>query len=192
MSKTDTELWQDILKGNADAWRILVNRYQALVYAIPTRSGLSMNDAADCFQQTWMALYENRRKIKDPSRISAWLVTTAKREALRFIRQTSKDNRDADILEQVDTGPLPDQELIRLEHQAQLEIAMKELDPRCRRLVESFFYTDEKITYDEIASMLGISANSLGPARRRCLTRLKKILLEMDFEEARNKDLDAL
>jgi RNA polymerase sigma factor (sigma-70 family) len=192
MTKTDIELWRDILKGETGAWRMLVNRYQALVYAIPIRSGLSAPDSADCFQQTWMALYENRRNIKEPSRIAAWLVTTAKRESLRLIRQSCRDNPNADMVEKADTGLLPDEELIQLERQAQLEIAIKELDQRCRKLVTSFFYADEKISYDEIASMLGISVNSLGPARRRCLNRLKKILLEMGFDEARNSDQDTL
>jgi len=38
-SRTDIELWQDILAGDNAAWNDLVRRYQALVYAVVTRAG---------------------------------------------------------------------------------------------------------------------------------------------------------
>ena len=54
MDKTDLELWQDVSNDIDGAWKTLINRYQALVYAVVTRAGLSAADAADCFQQTWV------------------------------------------------------------------------------------------------------------------------------------------
>jgi RNA polymerase sigma factor (sigma-70 family) len=186
MSRTDTELWQEVLSGSAAAWSELVRRYQPLVYAVSTRGGLSVADAADCFQQTWVALYENRKNIKDASRLSAWLVTTAKREAMRLRRQAERNRGEAGEDEPIDTNPLPDQELAILERQMQLEIAIEALEPRCRKLVELFFFAPEKHTYKQIASALGMSSNSLGPFRRRCLKGLKEILVRNGFLEARN------
>jgi len=181
MSKTDTELWREVLSGNAEAWRELVRRYQSLVYAVSTRAGLSAADAADCFQQTWVALYENRRKLENPSRLSAWLVTTAKREAIRLRRLTQRECDEIGADEQEDKNPLPDEELAIMERQAHLEIAMKELGPRCRELIKLFFYAPEKQTYEEIAATLGMAGNSLGASRRRCLNRLKEILVKNGF-----------
>ncbi len=192
MSKSDIELWKQILKGSGDAWAELVKRYQPLVYAIPSRSGLSMTDCGDCFQQTWVALYENRMKIKDPSRLSAWLVTTAKRETQRLLHQVKRDPDNPQSVEHADPAPLPDEELIQLEHQAQLEIAIKELEPRCRMVVEAFFFSPEKLSYEDIAKSLGIAPNSLGPIRWRCLMKLKNILEELGFEEVRKEDFDSL
>lgn len=173
---TDRDLWQKILAGDSDAWQLLVKRYQSLVYAVATRAGMSMADAADCFQQTWVALYENRRRIQDPTRISAWLVTTAKREAMRLRRRSLPDTGGETEVDQPDRSLLPDEELIQIERQAHLEMALAELDPRCRRVVELFFFASEEQSYDQIAESLGMTANSLGPVRRRCLERLKEIL----------------
>lgn len=192
MSQNDIELWKQIMKGSADAWGELVMRYQALVYAIPSRSGLSMPDCGDCFQQTWLSLYENRKKIKDPSRLSAWLVTTAKRETQRLLRLAKSDPDNPETEEHADPALLPDEELIQLERQTQLEIAIKELEPRCRKVVEAFFFSPEKLSYDDIAKSLGIAPNSLGPVRRRCLERLRNILIELGFEGVRKEDFDAL
>lgn len=188
MSKSDSEIWKLILKGDRNAWEILVNRYQALVYTIPSRIGLDLADCADCFQQTWMLLYENRKKIKDPERLSAWLSTTAKRESLKRLRQKSADS-DVDESELIDSACLPDQELENLELQAQLEAALAHLDSRCQKIIEAFFFQPEKISYEEIAAILKISANSLGAFRQRCLKRLKNILTEMGYADVRKEDL---
>lgn len=192
MSHSDSELWQQLLDGDSNAWAIIVKRYQSLIYAVATRSGLSQVDAADCFQQTWILLYNNRKKLQDPSRLSAWLVTTAKREAFRLKRRAGSDPGDDDANEQSDTSPLPDEQLLETEKQAQLEIAIAQLDPRCQKLIEAFFFAEEDKSYEKIATSLGIASNSLGPVRRRCLERLKRVLEENGYVEVRNTGTDAL
>ncbi|MCC6963998.1 MAG: sigma-70 family RNA polymerase sigma factor [candidate division Zixibacteria bacterium] len=192
MSGTDQELWPAVVSGDAKAWGVIVKRYQSLVYAVATRAGLSQVDAADCFQQTWLLLYNNRRKLNDPSRLSAWLVTTAKREALRLKRRLGNDPGEEATDEAVDGALLPDDELIALERQSQLESAIAQLDRRCQDLVDAFFFADEEQSYEAIAQSLGIAANSLGPIRRRCLERLKRILEQNGHLEVRNADGDAL
>ncbi len=185
MPRSDAELWQLVLDGDSGAWRELIIRYQALVYAIPGRMGLSFADIADCFQNTWVALYQNRKRISNPERLSAWLTTTAKREALRLKYMTVREG-DENGLEQVpDHGLLPDEELQEIEKQAQLEIALEKIDLRCRQLLRQFFFAPEPQSYEEIAMALGIPANSLGPNRRRCLEKIKKILIEMGYLDVR-------
>ena len=192
MTQSVFELWQRVLDGDSKAWAQLVKRYQSLIYAVATRSGLSQLDAADCFQQTWVLLYNNRHKLQDPARLSAWLVTTAKREALRLKHRAGPDPGEENENEQVDTGLLPDEQLLQMEQQAQLEGAIQQLEPRCQKLVDAFFFADEEKSYEEIAKSLGIASNSLGPIRRRCLERLKRILEENGYVEVRNSRTDAL
>ena len=69
-------------RGDAAAWAVLVQRYQRLVYAIVTRMGLDEHGAADVFQTVFARLVQHLPRIADPSRLQAWIVTTAKREAL--------------------------------------------------------------------------------------------------------------
>ena len=192
MNKTDTEIWAEILGGSQKAWAELVMRYQPLVYVVCTRAGLSMADAADCFQQTWTLLYQNRHKVKNPARLSAWLVTTAKRESLRLRHRADRyDDASADK-QHADTNPLPDEELELLERQAHLEIGLKQLDSRCRKVLEAFFFAPEDETYEQVAHSLGIVSNTLGPLRRRCLEKLKQILIKIGFLEERKDGPDTL
>lgn len=191
-SISDTSLWSAIMAGDPDAWSKLVKRYQALVYAVATRAGLSYADASDCFQQTWVHLHRNRKSITDPNRLSAWLTTTARREALRCKRRSTREVSLDSISDPADLQDLPDDALVRIERQAHIEIAIAVLDKRCRRLMDLFFFGDQKLSYEQIALEVGISSNALGPARRRCLDRLKKILTEYGYLDARNVSDDAL
>jgi len=185
---TDSELWQAVLNGDEKAWETLVRRYKALVYTVSTRAGLSMADAADCFQQTWMLTFQNRHKIKEPSRLSAWLVTTAKREALRLIRKANQINNVPLDLDMICDQKLPDEELDQLEKQAHLEIALNDIDDRCQRILRTFFYSPEDKSYEEIAEALNISPNSLGALRRRCLEKLKQVLIKNQYLVERKDD----
>lgn len=192
MLRSDAEIWQDILAGDDQAWEQLVRRYQALVYAVVSRAGLSMADAADCFQQTWVLLHRHRRTLHDPSRLSAWLVTTAKREALRLRHRAERESGELPGLDLAGSDPLPDEALEQLERQAQLENALKELEPRCQQVLRAFFFEPEEKSYEEIARSFGLAVNSLGPLRRRCLQRLKEILLKSGFSGVRKEDLEPL
>lgn len=185
--RTDAEIWTDVLAGHDSAWKELVRRYEALVYAVASRANLSYGDVADCFQNTWVLLYQNRKKIQDPARLSAWLVTTAKREALRLRRKSQRFSPLDESPDLIDSSDLPDTELESIQQQHLLERSLAEIDERCRRLLQALFFEPEKVSYDEIARSLGVSPNTLGPARRRCLERLKKILTEFGYPDARTE-----
>lgn len=174
--QTDQELWTAICANDQRAWAALIKKYKALVNTVPLRMGLSMSDVSDCFQQTWFLLLKNRSKIKQPDRLAAWLVTTAKRESLRILRKKS-DELDNDMLDSlVDDSILPDEEMVRLERQAILESALLEIDDRCRVLLKGLFYSPEEYSYKDLAKKLNIPINSFGPIRHRCLAKLKVLL----------------
>src|SRR5262249_59556037 len=69
--------------GDSHAWRELVNRYRRLAYGIPRALGLQTADAEEVFQHTFTALVESLPRLRDASRLEAWLVTAARRAALR-------------------------------------------------------------------------------------------------------------
>lgn len=187
MKRADRDIWADLISGKSSAWNELIDKYQPLVYTVATRAGLSMADAADCFQQTFVLLYQNRQKISDPTRLSAWLVTTAKRESIRLSRQ-ARGVRDAeDVPEQVDDSPLADEKMEKLESQAHLEIGLGQLDDRCKSLLKALFFSPEELSYEQVAKSVGISFNSLGPIRGRCLQRLRKILEDQDLIDVRKR-----
>lgn len=185
--RSDAELWGDVLRGNNAAWRQLVERHSRLVYSVCQYIGLSYADSADCFQQTWLLLFRNRRKIKDVSRLTSWLVTTSRREAIRLRRRRMNASDDPELL-QLAGGRRPDEDFNLLELQHHLELALAGISDDCRHLLQAFFFADEESSYREVANRMGYSINTLGAKRRRCLEKLKEELVRNGYIDERNSD----
>jgi RNA polymerase sigma factor (sigma-70 family) len=142
-----------------------------------------MTEASDVFQDTWLQLFKHRRSLADPTRISSWLVTTARREAVRVRKRNARLTSQVDF-DTPDPSELPDAQLEQVELQVHLEIALKEIDLPCRKILHAFFFSPEDQSYDEIAKAMGYSPNTLGAKRRRCLERLKQILIDLGYHDA--------
>ena len=180
MPKPLEHIWIAVIQGEHEAWKELVFRYSSLIYSVAKRAGLSSDDAEDCMQHTWLKLYDHRHKIKEPNKLPGWLITTTTRRAYRMLKHQHKTQVDIDENRPANKS-LPDEELIRFERYAQLEAALEKLDPRCQKIVHFFFNSPHDQTYQDIARKLGISPNSLGPTKMRCLKKLREILIEMGY-----------
>ena len=188
MERTDEQLLLACRRGDEGAWEALVRRYQRLIYAVPRRAGLDEDAAAEIFQDVFATLVENLDSIEQPSRLQAWLVTTAKRKTWRAVGRARATRPFADEEEGEDElaglaaeGLLPDEALARLEEQHLVRASLGELDARCRTLLEMLFYRPEPPPYSEIAAALGAPEGSIGPTRARCLKKLLGVLRGRGF-----------
>ena len=173
--------------GDGAAWAALVGRYQRLVYAIVTRMGLDEHTAADVFQTVFERLTQHLATLREPERLQAWIVTTAKREGLaarrlgqRQVSMTRDDDSDPDATDQwdfADETPRAEEQLQELQELHRLRLGLERLDERCRDLLLLVFRDDdEHLGYDEIGQRRGLPVGSIGPTRSRCLGKLRKLL----------------
>jgi RNA polymerase sigma factor (sigma-70 family) len=179
MAVSDEDLLRDCRRGEEAAWEALVRRYQRLVYAVSRRAGLDEDASADVFQDVFATLLQNLESIEQPSRLHAWLVTTARRKtwlAVRRSRSTQPlagdDGGEDEAASIPDEHILPDDALEQLEEQHMVRASLAELDERCRKLLTMLFYAAETPAYSEIAAALGTPEGSIGPTRARCLKKL--------------------
>src|SRR5687768_3950953 len=77
--------------GDPEAWAEIVRRFERMLRAVVGAYRLSSADSADVVQTTWMRLAENLDRLQDPSRIGAWLATTARRECIRTLRNLARE-----------------------------------------------------------------------------------------------------
>ena len=184
VERNDRELIAACLDGDSTAWETLIARYQRLIYSIPMKSRLSVDDAADIFQSVCLKLYEKLSTLRDHERISSWLITIATREVWRVAARnrremvtTASDEEDADAMSQIAAaGPLADEQRQTLEQQQIVRQAIESLPERCRNLVRMLFYEKDDLSYADIARRMNMPVPSVGPTRARCLEKLKKIL----------------
>jgi RNA polymerase sigma factor (sigma-70 family) len=182
----DATLVAGCLRGEGKSWEALVKRYQRLVYTIVRRMGMDEHMAADVFQTVFSRLLTHLPRIGDPSRLQAWIVTTAKREALlqrrrgeRTVSMTDDSDADASSNEWDVADPAPQAEdaLDRLQQIERVRQALDRLDPRSRRLMDMLFADEgERTAYLDMAEQLDIAVGSIGPTRARCLAKLRKFL----------------
>jgi RNA polymerase sigma factor (sigma-70 family) len=165
-------------QGDGRAWESIVAEYSSLVWSVARAHRLSSADSADVFQGTWLRLVEHLGRIRDGSRLGAWLATTARREALMLLRRSGRDVpiEFADQLgESSDRAIGLEEQLISTEEHQLLWRAFTRLPANCQRLLRVVF-ADPPPRYAEVSAALNIPVGSIGPTRARCLSSLQTML----------------
>jgi RNA polymerase sigma factor (sigma-70 family) len=170
------ELLAAAANGDERAWSALVSHFHGLLWATARGCGLSDADAADVTQTTWMRLAERLGSIAQPAALPGWLVTTTRREAIR-VSARARRPLPAVLFSSVvlDQDQSPADLLVRAERQHELRAAFRHLGERCRLLL-AMLTGDAPLSYEEISAEVDIPLGSIGPTRRRCLTKLAEQL----------------
>jgi RNA polymerase sigma factor (sigma-70 family) len=163
-------------QGDQGAWNELVEEHSRLLWSVARSFRLDAADANDVVQTTWLRLLEHLDRIEDPSRLVGWLVTTARREAMRVLRRSGRERPVVEdtVLDRPDEGPPVDAALLQDERNRALWQAFSRLGEKCRQLLRVAVTHPQ--AYDEISEALGMPIGSIGPTRRRCLTQLRALL----------------
>lgn len=179
--RSDEELITACLAGDQAAWDTLVGRYERLVYTVPIRFGLTQVEVEDVFQTVWLLLVKKLPGLRQPDRLAAWLVTTARRECWQRRR-----GQDYHRLSFVAPDSLPaeswveeqstEELLSSYEEHRHLQDALAQLGEPCRRLLQTLYSDQADPSYSDIASRLNIPIGSIGPTRARCLKKLRQLM----------------
>jgi RNA polymerase sigma factor (sigma-70 family) len=162
--------------GSDRAWTALVEQFLPLVRAVARGYRLTDGDVDDVAQTVWMLLLEHVARIREPRALPAWLITTARRESLRLIRQQRRSIPVDPLASASDTGSVTDNDvdadLLRLEEARVLRQGLAELPPVQRELL-LLLSSERMLSYREISEMLTMPLGSIGPTRARGLARLR-------------------
>jgi RNA polymerase sigma factor (sigma-70 family) len=159
--------------GDPEAWSEIVRRFGDMLRAVVRGHRLSSADAADVVQTTWLRLAENIDRLQDPSRVGAWLATTARRESLRTLRKLARELPAEHPPEPRHGGVAPiDRRLLQADRDAGLWSVFARLSPRDQRLLR-MLVADPQPSYQEIGKALAMPIGSIGPTRERALQRLR-------------------
>lgn len=160
--------------GDEEAWGAIVDRFAGLIWATARAHRLASAEAADVAQTTWLRLVENLDRINDPERLGAWLATTARRECLRHIRLQNREFATGDdALFEAPSEDNAERRLLTRERNAAVRRALSRISERCQGLLR-LLAAPEPLSYEEIASALGMPIGAIGPTRARCLEQLRR------------------
>lgn len=180
MEKSDQELIDACRQGDGQAWDIVLNKYERLVFSIPLNYGLTNEDAADVTQITFTILIQSLDSLRHNTRLAPWLATVARRHTWRLLERRRREhvgvNQDLSESLYAATDDKSLRHIERWEVVEWLEQGFTRLDERCKTLLIALYFEPERPTYEEVAQRLEIPVGSIGPVRARCLARLRQML----------------
>ncbi|MCY1721848.1 RNA polymerase sigma-70 factor [Prolixibacteraceae bacterium Z1-6] len=169
-----------IKKGNENAYRDLYSKYYISLCYHAQKIVSDKDQAEEIVQLTFLKLWENRKKITITSSVHAYLYKAVLNSSLNFIKSKSArlDKRNVQLDNLNDYMAISQDNgysiYIATELSSKIEDAINELPEKCRQIFEISRF--EGKSYDEIASYLGISKNTVQKQISIALQKLKQSL----------------
>ncbi len=155
---TDNLLVSRILTGDKASFRILVERYQNLVFTIAFRITNKREEAEEVAQDVFMKVYNSLGNFKGDSKFSSWLYRIAHNTALTKIRGRKEEFKQIDTTTDFYSGAAVLNEAEQSFTKEDLNKAINMLDPEEATIITLFYLSEQSL--DEIAQILNIEANA--------------------------------
>jgi RNA polymerase sigma factor (sigma-70 family) len=173
----DIDVIRQVLQGDQNAFAILVERYNSLVYSVVLRYVKGREDAEEVAQDVFIKAYKSLASFKGDSKFSTWLYTVTTTTSISFLRKKKLDVQSLDnenvagAAIQIDGGMRANQ----VEQKSKVEMvneAIKMLSAEDAQVI-MLFYKGEQ-TLEEMAKILGKETNAVKVQLHRARARLKE------------------
>ena len=182
---SDRELITQVLQGNQQAFAILVERYQNLVFTVAYRLVNNREDAEELAQSAFVKAYRSLADYRGDAKFSTWLYTIVSSLGLSFLRKKKVDtlsmsNEKVQVVAEAAGGGFAANTIETKSRVQMVQKAISMLGPDDAHVL-TLFYQGEQ-TLDEIGRIMGIDPNTAKVKLHRARGRLKKII-ETRFTE---------
>ena len=158
----DMDIINLVLKGDFNAYSILVERYQNFVFTIVLRYIKSREDAEEVAQDAFVKAYSSLHSFKSDARFSTWLyrivVNTAlnKKKLKKQYPVEISDTLAAELPSDINTIFATQ---ITSEHRKHIQAALKAINTN-ERLCITLYYLNE-LSVEEIHELTGITTSNI-------------------------------
>lgn len=187
---TDPQLVDQSLRGDREAFRLLVERYQGKLFRFVSTVVRSREDAEDIVQESFVKAYLSLKSFRKESSFYTWIYRIAYNMAIDFKRKMARRGNSVELSEiekslPGDANATPIEQIARKEQGEKMQTALAELTEEHKTVV--VLREVDGLSYDEIAQVLGISKGTvmsrLHYARKKLQSLLKEFAPE-GFEES--------
>jgi RNA polymerase sigma-70 factor (ECF subfamily) len=173
------EIIKMAMKGNHDAFRLIVSQNQSLIYSVAYRFLGSAEDAEDVVQEAFIRVWKHLPNFRFDVKLSTWLYRIVVNLCLDVLKspQRKQQKSNVEVNEEWSCdNPAADREVHAHELHALIQEAASDLTPKQKAV---FILRDlEGLLVEEVCSMLSMSAgnvkSNLYYARQQMGEKLKK------------------
>lgn len=188
MEVTDAAVVAQVLAGDRDAFRILVDRHSRSLFHLVYRMTANQQDTEEILQETFLRAYKALERFEMRSNFGTWIYRIAVNRTLDFLnaRRTQMQTKDAyQIADDPDPeagheiqlsapGPGPDRLLLSAEMQARVNQAMELLTP-AERVAFTMRHMEGR-SIEEISQTLNLKTSAAKHSVFRAVQKLRQQL----------------
>jgi RNA polymerase sigma factor (sigma-70 family) len=174
-----------VRKGNVQAFSVLVEKYQKLVYTLALKLLKKPEEAEEMAQDTFIKAFQKLDSYEGKSKFSTWLYSITYNACISELRKRRiefKSLDDTRISDQ-DEMKMHDyyREVRKEDQEKYLNLALEKLPEDDQVLVTLYYYENQSM--DEISTITGLTVSNIKVKIHRARKKMYEILHEMLHEE---------
>ena len=196
----ETALLRRCRAGDAEAWNELFDRHYTPAFRFVFQLGyrLTHEDVEEICQESFLSVIRNLDSFNNRCAFQTWLFRIASNKARDFIEKQAAAKRGGGQIpvsldaedpgtglrpDPPSSGASPDQAMLGDERFQRVHDALEQLDDSCREIVSLRYFGE--LSYEELATSLGLNPKTVSSRLSRCLDRLETVLQTMRTREDR-------
>lgn len=188
---SDQELIQQVHRGDATSYRLLVERYQSLVYTIALRMVRDRTEAEDIAQDVFLNAYRRLANFREEASFKTWICKIATNRCIDWKRKHGvRQERTAQVEEAEwipdTTVERPEQALVRRETQAEVRRVIAEMPEKYRTIL--IMYHFQNMSYQDIAEDQQISPRTVETRLYRAKLMMRTALRGGDADDTSERE----
>jgi RNA polymerase sigma-70 factor (ECF subfamily) len=177
----DEELLERCRTGDGEAFRLLLEAHQAMLFGLARRITGSHDDAMDVLQDSCVKAWNAIADVHGGS-FRSWMSTIVSRTALDRVRARRPlvplEDEDDVVIPMPDPRPGPESQALARDRMGLIEAALERLSAEHRAIVLMRDLGD--LSYDEMARSLDLPLGTVRSRLARARVALQKELLSLD------------
>lgn len=180
----DQTIVERVLKGDVEAYSMLVDKYQDRIYSAVVNYVANREDAIDITQETFVKAYSKLNTFNAGSAFYTWIYRIAVNAAIDFIRKRKSrqaDSLDDDKYTQAGFEPVskdmstdPERVVVKSEQAHMLRKAISQLSDKLRSAL--VLHDVEGLSQEEVAQILKVPVGTVKSRVSRARIELRYIL----------------
>lgn len=164
----DSHTIDNIINGDQEAFRELVEKYKIMVYSLCCKILQNNEDAEEVSQDVFVKVYLSIKSYRKESKLSTWIYSIAYNTAI------SKSRKKKYQKELITDKNYTAFDISEIEEKEQINKALKQLYPNERGIIMMYYF--EEFSVKEIAEISSLSVSNVKITLHRTRLKLKAIL----------------